>query len=287
MNEMRVAEYITWVLTQGRYTVSLSEIEANVSGSHKAVLQSLYRLKQKKRIVQLRKTFYGIIPPHYASMGTIPGMLFIDDLMQFLQKKYYVAFYSAAALHGAAHQQPMSLEIITEPPAIRPVYGQKQMISFFTKTNWPAKGIEPIKNEAGYVQVSGPALTLFDLIRYHRKLGGLSRMVPVLDELTDEVNVAQFNTLARKASTATLQRLGYMLQILEKGKLTNSVFHILQHRKTQQIPLSLAHAFSNGHVNNQWNIVVNKNKAGTDFISPVSNSSVYVDSVSAMVLYRL
>jgi hypothetical protein len=37
----------------------------------------------------------------------LPVYLFADDLMKSLKKNYYLGLYSAAAIHGAGHQQPM------------------------------------------------------------------------------------------------------------------------------------------------------------------------------------
>ena len=34
-----------------------------------------------------------------------PNDFYIDDLMRFLKREYYIGLFSAAALYGAAHQQ--------------------------------------------------------------------------------------------------------------------------------------------------------------------------------------
>ena len=60
-----------------------------------------------------------IITPEYAQSGMLPATLFIDDLMKSLNRKYYIGLHSAAALYGAAHQQPMEFFVITENPPLR------------------------------------------------------------------------------------------------------------------------------------------------------------------------
>ena len=40
-------------------------------------------------------------------------MLWIDDLMRFHHVPYYVGLLSAAALHGAAHQQPQEFQVVS------------------------------------------------------------------------------------------------------------------------------------------------------------------------------
>jgi hypothetical protein len=46
-----------------------------------------------------------VVPPEYREAGCPPASWFIHDLMRFLGQPYYVALLTAAAIHGAAHQQ--------------------------------------------------------------------------------------------------------------------------------------------------------------------------------------
>lgn len=70
-------------------------------------------------IVNLRQGFYLILPPRYQNVGKLPVQLFIDTLFKSLEKEYYVAFYSASAIHGSSHQRIQQDYIITTPPALR------------------------------------------------------------------------------------------------------------------------------------------------------------------------
>jgi predicted transcriptional regulator of viral defense system len=65
--------------------------------------------------------FYVIIPPDYSKQGIIPPYLYIDDLMKSLDTPCYVGLLSAAALYGAAHQQPTVYTVITQSPAPRSI----------------------------------------------------------------------------------------------------------------------------------------------------------------------
>ena len=102
-----IDKYLVEVQSKGRYSITLKELRNNFNVSEKALNQNLFRLKTKNRISQIRKEFYVIIPPAYINRGMIPAAFFVDDMMKFLNKNYYVGLFSAAALHGAAHQQPM------------------------------------------------------------------------------------------------------------------------------------------------------------------------------------
>jgi len=86
-------------------------------------------ISEKDEIAQIRQGFYVIIPPEYSKQGIIPPYLYIDDLMKSLDKPYYVGLLSAAALYGAAHQQPTGYTVITQSPAPRSI--DKLKILFF------------------------------------------------------------------------------------------------------------------------------------------------------------
>ena len=117
--------------SQGRYAFTFEELRNRFKSSEKTLLQGLYRYKTKKQIAQIRKGFYVIIPPNYSNQGMLPPYLFIDDLMKSLSKPYYVALLSAAALYGAAHQQPMEYFVIAETSAPRSINNNKLKVSFF------------------------------------------------------------------------------------------------------------------------------------------------------------
>ncbi len=83
-------DFINKIRSVGRYSFSLAEIKQQFDISDKAINQNLYRLKTKKQVAQIRKGFYAIITPEYSQQGMIPATLFIDDLMQSLNRRYYV-----------------------------------------------------------------------------------------------------------------------------------------------------------------------------------------------------
>ena len=55
-----------------------------------------------------------VVPLEYREAGCPPASWFIQPLMDFLDRPYYVGLLSAAAIHGAAHQQPMVFQVITD-----------------------------------------------------------------------------------------------------------------------------------------------------------------------------
>lgn len=162
-------KYLTEVRAQGCYSFTVEELMQAFDLSLNALRQTIFRLKSKKEIAIIRQGFYVIIPPEYSKQGMLPPYLYIDDLMKSLDKPYYVGLLSAAALHGAAHQQPMGYAVITRTPAPRNI-DWLGLVSF-ARQSFMQDGIIQKKTSAGYINVSSPELTALDFFEYIHKFG--------------------------------------------------------------------------------------------------------------------
>lgn len=129
-----LAKYLEYLQSRGRYTFVLSDILKEFNVSEAALRLALNRLRLKGRVRSVYQGFYIIIPPEYSVHGVLPAIQFIDDLMHYLNKPYYVGLLSAAALHGAAHQQPQESYVITVRPAQRPLISGGVKINFMIKS---------------------------------------------------------------------------------------------------------------------------------------------------------
>jgi predicted transcriptional regulator of viral defense system len=178
-------------------------------------------------------------------------------MMKFLKREYYLGLYSAAALHGAGHQQPMQSQIIIQKPALRDIKTQKQHLTFFTKSSWNVEWLEKKKTDAGYVLVSSPELTAIDLVHYHKQIGGLNRLIPVLGELSENIKGSKLTSIAGASSFPTIQRLGYLLEKLSETKLAEGLSDLLSTNDTNAAPLSLSHKSKKGTKNEKWKLILN------------------------------
>ena|SRR6218665_1080019 len=247
--------YLTHIRAKGRYAFTLDEAKQYFKVSDKALRQNIFRLKSKKRIASIRQGFYAVIIPEYSSYGMLPPGLFIDDMMQAINKKYYVGLLSAAALHGAAHQQPMEYFVVTEKPALRDIATKELKINFLVKKGWAQSDITQKKTDAGYIKVSSPELTALDLLFYDRI--GLNKSFTVIQELTQEMQV---NSLAKTAKqypqASALQRLGYLLEYeLQNKKLAACLEKALKNKKLFPTPL-FKEKIKKGEINH-WKVIVN------------------------------
>jgi predicted transcriptional regulator of viral defense system len=262
MNFTNSREYADWnllfnsYLEHGKYTFTYEEIRKRFSLSDAAISLQLLYYSKKKRIFQIRKGFYGILTPENSAGGILPFDLFIDVMMKRLDKPYYVALLSAAALHGAAHQKPMVDFVVSQTPAPRSIVNKKMKLYFVSKSSWEQSGIVQMKTRAGYINVSSPELTAFDLLVYSSKFG-TNRVATILQELYEVMKPAALKCLANTQETAVIQRLGYILdRIVENEKLSNVLFKILENRKLFTVPLSIRKQ-KKGVTDEKWKVIVN------------------------------
>ena len=98
----------------GRYTFLRTDAIAGSGLSAEAVKKALQRLARRGRVLKVKDYFYVIVPLEYQSAGGPPAAWFIHDLMAAMRLPYYVGLLTAAAQHGASHQQPQEFQVITD-----------------------------------------------------------------------------------------------------------------------------------------------------------------------------
>ena len=250
-----VEQFIEQQRSLGSYSFSKELLNEAFNRSDKALKQALYRLKTKGKIVHVKSGFYVIIPPEYSNVGMIPANLFIDDLMKSLHKQYYVGMFSAAALQGASHQAVMEYYVMTDYPSVRSVNNKNIVINFYTKKEWAKDLILQRKTDAGYINVSCPELTALDLLNYGNF--AINRVATVLEELSESFDSKRLKNTIRHASTASIQRLGYLLDTVNDGHAYGKILQQeLNKRNVFPVPLS-KHEAKKGQINTVWQVIEN------------------------------
>jgi predicted transcriptional regulator of viral defense system len=252
-----IDEYLDELRSKGKYAFTLDELKERFSVSDKALNQNMYRVKLKKKVVQVRKGFYTLLPAEYSRQGIIPVNMFVDDMMKALGKKYYVGLISAAALHGAGNKQTIETFIITERPALRNIKNKKLKLNFFIKSEWNTEDINQIKTESGYMSVSSPELTALDLLYYAESIG-MNTIIIILKNLIDAIKPSNLKKVAKGYSqTAAIQRLGYLLEVeLANEKLGDIMYKIVIDKLGVNIPL-MPGKEKMGLINSKWKIIRN------------------------------
>lgn len=123
-----------------------------------------------------------IVPEEYSLNGQVPAHLYIEHLMLYLGKDYYVCLLNAAALHGASHQAVMTFSVMTSAPAIRSGVKNGLQMNFYSRKRMPMQYVVRRKAKTGFYNVSSPELTALDLVANQESVGGLNRVAVVLGE---------------------------------------------------------------------------------------------------------
>ena len=186
-----LAKYADSLQGKGRYSFRREEALDALGVSDEALQTAARRLTAKKRLVSPRRGFYVIVPLEYRSAGAPPPDWFIDELMKFQERPYYVGLLSAAALHGAAHQQPQEFQVVSDAP-LRPTKAGRARLRFFTKRHFEPTPTLQMKTETGSMRVSTPEATALDLVRYASSAGHLANVATVLAELAEKIDDPAF-----------------------------------------------------------------------------------------------
>ena len=258
-DDYRVSRRIDEFQRHGLYGFERQRLEADLPRSSSgAIGKALLRLAQKGRIRRIRNGYYVIVPIEFSSQGLPPYDWYLEDLMQALNQPYYVGLLSAAALHGAGHQQVQQLQLVV-PRQERPLKSKGLSIRFFRKQAFAATPIVHLKGHSGHFPVSTPEATAFDLIRHARQLGGLDAVTTVLAELAESMSTAGLGTAAAAETDATqIQRIGWLLDHLGQTALADALHHALSaSRPLPRTPLdSTAPRIGRTHAN-RWRILEN------------------------------
>ena len=151
------------------------------------------------------------VPTEYRSIGAPPPEWFIADLMRFEARPHFVGLLSAAALHGAAHQQPQECQIVTNRP-LRPARAGRGRVRFITKATAGSTPVVDVKTQSGSMRVSTTEATALDLVRYMKRAGHLGDVATVLSELAESLDAKTLVAVALKGvEIAHVQRLGWLL----------------------------------------------------------------------------
>lgn len=260
--EITLSQWIENLQSRGKYAFSLDLLARELpTYTEIAVRSALNRLTAKGRIISIYKRYFLIIPPQYLSKGILPPALFLDGLMKYLERPYYLALLNAAGFYGASHQQPQEFFVVTNLPVLRIAQKKGVKINFLSKKTIPETLLESKKTETGYLKVSNPALTACDLILYEKRVGGINRVSTVLNELAEAIKPEMFNdNLFEYVPIATLQRLGYILEkVLEYDSLANALYEIFEQRNITlfRTPLKASSLEVGFPLDERWKIIVN------------------------------
>lgn len=259
---MTLQKWIKDRAIHGFPTFSIEDVRETEMYSSEQILQNeLYRLCSNKTIASVYRGFYVIIPVQYVLRGSVPATYYIDQLMAYLSKPYYVCMLSAAELLGAAHQRPQQFSVMTTFPKRRVISTRNVIIDWFYREELPEDALITKNTETGTIRISNPLLTAADLVQYQQHVGGLSRVATILEELAEQIDIkSQFASLASFVKKVTWQRLGYVLEhVVEENELADELYDQIRNLpgSLMYMPLSTSAENNTSERNCRWKININ------------------------------
>lgn len=222
---MTIREWIYDRQTHGKPWFSVEDVRIQFPTLNGLTMRrELTILSKNKKIFSVYRGFYVIVPPHYAISLKIPAYYYIDQLMAYLGKPYYLSLLSAGVLWGAAHQRPQRTAVMTIPPRARTTTSRNDDLLWIYRSRIPERFLKKKNSETGTILYSNAELTALDLVQFEQHIGGLSRAATVLAELVENIDFssAASSGLFEFTTIPTIQRLGYILdEILGETEQAN------------------------------------------------------------------
>ncbi|MGD1277497.1 MAG: type IV toxin-antitoxin system AbiEi family antitoxin [Tepidisphaeraceae bacterium] len=250
-----------WIDAQqarGRYTFLRAEAIAGSGLSAEAVKKALQRLVERHRVVKVKDYFYVVVALEYRNADGPPPSWFIHDLMAAMKLPYYVGLLSAAALHGASHQQPQEFQVVTDR-SVRPLKVGRARIRFFASKSIAQTPTVNMKTPTGSVRVSTPEITAVDLMRFVKAAGQLDNVATVIAELVPLIHPKRLLEAIRQSGhVPSAQRLGYVLDHLKARSVANVLHEWVKRQSRGTVALRLGRIMNGAKEDRRWHVLVDE-----------------------------
>jgi len=266
MNEYNyIKDWVEDLPKQGKSSFSKEEIERQFPDlTNQNILNALNRLVLKKKIQSVWRGLFAVVLPEHGLKGIVPPVDYIDVLMRYLGKQYYIALLNAAELHGSAHQAPQEFFVMSNTTKLRDKIKKDVKINFVAKKTIPQKHLTQMMTRNGYINVSTPILTAYDLVCYVKSVGGINRVATVINDLAEKIRFTNVDKdFMQSFSPAVTQRLGYLFEELGFEEHANKLYRkaVIAGLKFRKMPLVIVDKskdLSKYPVNERWKLIINE-----------------------------
>lgn len=248
-----------WLLSRGRHFVTTADVAKLVGVEESKVHLSLHRSRDARKIVSVTKGGWVPVPPQYREAGAPPPIHYIDQLMRHLGHAYYVGLLSSARLHGASHQVPMVLQVVT-PALLRERRIGGSRIQFIRRAATADRAVQQHNVPTGRVTIATPETTALDIVEAPDLAAGLGNVGNVVGELMLE-GLIDDDRLAEAAAgypSTVAQRAGYLIEhMAEEVGTPVALDELAAWVKSRDYTLLDPRSDVRGARDDRWRIVVN------------------------------
>jgi predicted transcriptional regulator of viral defense system len=183
----------------------------------------------------------------------VPAEWFVDALMKHLQRRHYVGFLNAAAMHGASHQTPLTFRVVTDRAvANRDI--ERIRLRFTVSDHVTNLPVEHRTVPTGTVTIATRETTIVDLAWRPALGGGISNVATILKEIGD-VDTDVVARIAPLRKRSTVRRLGWLIDHF-RPDLDAHWLHVVA-RPDDGEPSLLVPGPRRGVVDRRWGLRIN------------------------------
>jgi predicted transcriptional regulator of viral defense system len=206
---LRPSELPDRLIGEGRYWLTADQAGEMLARRKAAAYPRLAELEHAGKLFSPAKGLYVVVPPEYRSWRTVPADWFIDPMMRHLRRTYYVAFLSAAARHGAAHQAPQTFQVVVDRPVEDRAFGRVRL-HFVRRADIEKAESTTMNSHTSSYFVATKEMTLVDLTWRPREGGGMNNVATIVRDI-GELSGERLARLAISRGRGTARRLGWLL----------------------------------------------------------------------------
>ena len=253
---MHGRKFISELTANGRYSLTTEEVVSALGSSTVATRAALRRLWQKGELAMPYRGFYVIVPPEFRNIGCLPASLFVPYLIDYLCDKYYAGLLSAAEYNGAAHHRPQVFQVVVAKNKPEIICGQVR-VEFIARKNMEKISTLDFKTPRGYLKISTPTATAFDLVGYPHHAAGFDNVATILAELAEKLDGSELAQIAELSPIAWAQRLGYLLDLVGAQNKTEELAEYIAQKKPVLASLVPSQPCQGISRLKRWRIMVN------------------------------
>jgi len=161
----------------------------------------------------------------------------LQDYFNWLGRPYYLALQSAASVYGSNPQALQVTQVMTDRP-YRTIQVGRIQVRFFVKRWLKRTSTQQMDQAAAPLCISTPEATVFDLVRYAGKIGGIERAAETIEPFLFSLRAHELKrVLEAEGECAVAQRLGFVIEAMGANKLAQAIHDWLPN-KLAVVPLS-------------------------------------------------
>lgn len=170
--------------------------------------------------------------------------------------KWQLRYPNAGEYHGAAHQRPQVYQVVTARNRPQINCGRIR-VQFIARKNMEQIPTSDLMTPHGYLKVSTPAATAFDLVGYFHSAVGMNNVATVLAELSECIDEKNLVAVAALSPIAWAQRLGYLFELVGAEDKTGELADYIAREKPAPTPLVPSQPFRGISQLQRWRLLVN------------------------------